>query len=184
MEAIEVLQERWERESTRAVLEELASGETHARTAWAVSFLTGHMRTVSRRSGQSGQIVLPRWAMEKLDVKIGDFVVLDLTDHGTLELRRVTEAELSELVRAAVERAGRLLPAGQPERELKYSDKRCEQCGEPYCARRAYQRFCPSCGRLRRAAAKRAYERSRAAERTGASQASAEKTVVLTGASA
>lgn len=177
MEAIEVLQERWERESTRAVLEELASGETHARTAWAVSFLTGRMRTVSRRSGQSGQIVLPRWAMEKLGVKIGDFVVLDPTDHATLELRRVMETDLPELVRAAVDRAGRLLPARQPERELKYFDKACEQCGEPYRARRAFQRFCPSCGRLRGAAAKRAYERSRAAERTGAGQTTTEKTL-------
>jgi antitoxin component of MazEF toxin-antitoxin module len=180
---IEVATERWVRGSTRAISEALASGQTHARIAWAVSFSTSSVRTVSRRAGQSGQITLPAWVMRKLGVLIGDRIVLELTSRNAVELRRATEDDLPEIARAAVERADRLLPARQAKRELKYFNKRCEQCGEPYRARRAFQRFCPPCGRLRHVAASRAYERSRAAERSGAGQAAAEKTVARTGSS-
>jgi len=60
----------------------------------------------------------------------------------------VSAEDLPDIARDAALRADRLLVQRARMRKLKHFEKGCERCGKLYCARRAYQQFCPTCDLL------------------------------------
>jgi hypothetical protein len=82
---------------------------------------------------------------ELLGVKAGDRVVYEVTERGTLEVRRATVADLPEFAWAAGERADRLLAKSRRASGLKHFEKCCVGCEKLYCAQSHASRFCPVC---------------------------------------
>ncbi len=111
--------------------------------------MTNGAYTLTRRGGRGLLLTLPGRLCELLGVKRGDRVVYEITDCGTLEVRRATKHDLSPLARYGAARADRLMAQHCDRRECNHFDKQCQQCGVLYVARRAYQKFCPHCRRLR-----------------------------------
>jgi bifunctional DNA-binding transcriptional regulator/antitoxin component of YhaV-PrlF toxin-antitoxin module len=149
--------QRWAANIERAAYEAVLAGTTHKEIARGLACIPGGAYTLTKRGGTAFSLTLPRALCELIGAKVGDRFVYEVTERGTVELRRVGLEDLPELVRTAAARADEILAAQHPRPLLKHFEKLCERCSQLYCARRSSQRFCPACGLLRARASDRRY---------------------------
>ena len=140
---------RWAENTDAAVRRFLSKGGTHQQLSLALASIPGGAYTLTRRAGRALAATLPGDLCELLGLKVGSRIVYVLNKAGHVEIRPATLQDLPEVARAAAALADQLLATQQQRPLLKHFEKICERCSRPYCARRAYQRFCQTCGLLR-----------------------------------
>jgi hypothetical protein len=148
-ESLERGARRWAEKTDAAARRFVSNGCTHEQIALGLASIPGGAYSVTKRGGRALNLLLPGDLCELLGLKAGDRVAYWVTEQGAVELRPVSLEDLPEFARAAAARADQMLAAKRPPPLLKHFEKLCERCSRPYCARRAGQRFCPTCGLLR-----------------------------------
>jgi hypothetical protein len=140
---------RWAENTDATARRFLSKGGTHQQLSLALASIRGGAYTLTKRAGRALAATLPGDLCELLGVKVGSRIVYVLNEAGHVEIRPTTLEDLPEVARAAAALADKMLAAQQLQPLLKHFEKVCERCSRPYCARRAGQRFCPTCGLLR-----------------------------------
>lgn len=141
----EVLAERWADGMERAAKDYLLNDSTHEQISWGLACVRDGAYTLTRRGGRALSCNLPGALCEVLGLRAGDRVVYDVTERGTVEMRRVTVEDLPEFARAAAERADWLLAQSRGRQMLKHFENECECCMKLYCAQSPRSRFCSVC---------------------------------------
>ncbi len=145
IEPTEILENRWADQTERAAEDLLLGGGNHAEISWAIACVPGGAYTLTRRAGCALSLTLPGALCELLGMKAGDRVVYEVTERGTVEVRRANLEDLPKRARLAALRADYLQDQITADELLKRYENRCLDCGETYTARSAGQQFCPAC---------------------------------------